>query len=164
VYYIFELLAWQWVGVKKRADILKECVWAEADFASDCRKLVVRGFQFDAVCVCNGNYLVSAVEPHFERRFKFAAFLEAHMSKQEAYPSGEDKLQTFARVLIMDNRTFSSHSFLGRSTGRKVLHDAFLKWGSLILAMGLDPPSGLRASGVLLESGNEMSLHYHMAL
>jgi hypothetical protein len=80
------------------------------------------------------------------------------MNKQERYPSGEGKLQVFARALVMDNRTFYSHSFLGRSTGREVLHDTFLKWGC-ILAMGLDPPSG-----GLPESSNEISWHYHMAL
>jgi hypothetical protein len=88
------------------------------------------------------------MEPHFKCGFKLAAFFAAPMNKQEPYPSGEGKLQVFARALVMDNETFSSHSFLGRSTGREVLHDAFLKWGSWILAMGLDPPSGLRAARV----------------
>jgi hypothetical protein len=133
-------------------------------FAAD-KKLIVRGFRLDTVSyVCNSNYLVSAVEPHFECGFKFAAVFEAHMNKQEPYPSGEGNLQVFARVLVMDNRTISSHPFLGRSTGREVLHDAFLKRGSWILAMGLDPLSGLRATCVLPESGNEISLHYYMAL
>jgi hypothetical protein len=58
------------------------------------RKLIIRGFQFDTVsCVCDSDYLVSAVEPYFERGFKFATFFSARVNKQEPYPSSEDQLQ-----------------------------------------------------------------------